>query len=364
MKRIGCGLALALALALATLAVTAGEVAVASAKLAPAVAQQAAVPPTRVTDQPDALLLALKENDFAALLEALENDKDIAQIAKQWDASAAERRAAAAKAARVEPAAGEAVAVEVLEDAGEVVWHKLQTAKGVEQLIAEWQPLIAESASKRVMEFNLGFGAMLSEIASDQNMGVDEVQQMTRLMYAVQDWTGRVDFADAGRLRRALDAVSRLVRQTGAKRFEDVQLLSFENAVVHGDALLRTWKQVLAAYELDADQILDSVRLGERDAHADRATLHIEARVFGVDLVHDSRMRYWNNAWINADAADSMERWEADRKTDAEMALEAEQAVAPAADTGSCSGDGREAAAAVEAAEAAKAAKATAKAAE
>ncbi|MBK7144616.1 MAG: hypothetical protein IPH76_05210 [Xanthomonadales bacterium] len=363
MKRIGSGWVLALAAFMVTAAeVTAGTAG--AAKLGPGVAQQVSLPPTRVTDQPDALLLALKENDFAALLEAMENDKDIAQIAKQWDESAAERGAAAAKAATTEDATAEPAAIDAAEDEAEMVWRKLQSAEGVEQLIAEWQPQIAESASKRAMEFNLGFGAMLTEIASDQNMGVDEVQQMTRLMYAVQDWIGRVDFADAGRLRSALNAVSRLVRQTGAKRFEDVQLLSFEDAVVHGDALLRTVKQVLAAYDVDADQILGSVRFSERDAQADRATLHIEGRVFGVDLVHDSRMRYWNNAWINADAADSMERWEADRKTDAEMALEAEQAAAPAADTGSCSGDGREAAAAVEAAEAAKVAEAAAKAAE
>ena len=94
MKRIGSGLVLALA----AFVVTAAEVVAGNVKLAPAVAQQAALPPTRVTDQPDALLLALKENDFAALLEAMKNDKDIAQIAKQWDESAAERRAAAAKA--------------------------------------------------------------------------------------------------------------------------------------------------------------------------------------------------------------------------------------------------------------------------
>ena len=357
MKRIGCGLALALA----TMVATAGEVAVATAKLAPAVAQQAPQPPTRVTDLPDAVLLALKQNDFAALLEANEHDKDIAQIAKQWDESAARRRAAAAKAATTEAATAEPAAIEAAEDEAEMVWRKLQTAEGVEQLIAEWQPQIAESASKRAMEFNLGFGAMLTEIASDQDMNADEVQQMTRLMYAVQDWIGRVDFADAARLRRALDAVSGLARQTGAKRFEDVQLLSFEDAVVHGDALLRTVKQVLAAYDIDADQILDSVRFSERDALADRATLHVEARVLGVDLAHDFRMRYWHDRWVGADVADSMERWEADRKTDAGMALEAEQAAAPAADTGSCAGDGREAAAAVEAAEAAKAAKAAKK---
>lgn len=318
MKRIGSGLVLAFA----TFAVAAAEMVAGNVKLAPTVAQQVSRPPTRVTDQPDALLLALKENDFAALLEALENEKDIAQIARQWDASAAERRAAAAKAARVEPAGGEAVVVEVLEDDGEVVWRKLQTDEGVAQLIAEWQPLIAESASKRVMEFNLGFGAMLTEIASDQNMGVDEVQQMTRLMYAVQDWIGRVDFADGGRLRSALNAVSRLARQTGAKGFEDLRLLSFEDAVVHGDALLRTVKQVLAAYEVDADQILGSVRFVERDVQADRATLHIEARVFGVDLVHDSRMRYWQDQWFNAETADAMEQWAATHQDDAETASE------------------------------------------
>jgi len=136
MKRIGSGLVLALAAFVVTAAdVTAGTAG--GAKLGPGLAQQASLPPTRVTDQPDALLLALKENDFAALLEAMENDKDIAQIAKRWDESAAERRAAAAKAGTTEAATTEPAALDAAEDEAEMVWRKLQTDEGVEQLIGQ-----------------------------------------------------------------------------------------------------------------------------------------------------------------------------------------------------------------------------------
>lgn len=267
-----------------------------------------AAPQTRVTDVPNAILLALKQNDFAAFIDATEENKDIAELADEWNRHAVELRElnASAKVAEAVVVPGQEgidrAAVEPPES--ERLWKQLQSEQGVEALVADWQPKIAANVSQRLMEFNLGFGALLTSIATDQELSAVQVQQLTQLMYAVQDWSGRVDFADSDRLRRALGAVARLVRQTGVDRFDDVQQLAFEDAMVHGDALLRTVKQVLLAYDIDADQILNSVRLSEVDAAGQHATLHIELRMFGVDLSHDVRQTHVGGRWVDASVAD------------------------------------------------------------
>lgn len=271
----------------------------------------ASVPQVRVTDVPNAILLALKQNDFAALVDATEEDKDIADLADDWDRHAAEMRdleASAKKAAEVrlpgEPDA-EVAAAEPTES--ERLWRALQSAEGVDKLVAEWQPKLAQTVPARLMEFNLGFGAMLTAIATDKKLAALQVQQLTSLMYAVQDWSGRVDFTDENRLRRALSAVSVLVRGTGVDRFEAIQQLEFEEAMLHGDALLRAIKQVAMAYDLDLDQILNSIRLSEVDADGKRATLHIELRVLGVDLSHDFRRAFHHGMWVDEAVVDRVE---------------------------------------------------------
>lgn len=279
-----------------------------AAKMLPERAEQV-VPARRVTEWPNAILSALKQNDFAALLEATERNKDIAALAKDWDEQAARQREQMAKRATevVDPDIAELT--ERVEEQTQQVWTKLQSADGVDALVSEWQPQIAESVSKHLLEFNLGFGAALTAIASDQDFNVQQVQQMTQLMYAVQNWTGRVDFADPERLRQALTAASRLVVQTKLKRFEDTQSLAFEDAIAHGDAMIVAVKRVFAAYDVDADQILNSVRFAEIDARGDTATLHAEARVFGVDLSHDFKMQWFEGEWIDADQVEVRKRW-------------------------------------------------------
>lgn len=262
-------------------------------------------PPTRVVDQPNALLLALKQNDFVTLLTAVDSGKDIVEIARDWDQNADRHRALLAERAK-KAADVDADAAALADGTMEQAWIKLQSDEGVDALVAELQPRIAKEASESVMKFNLGFGALLMEIANDKEMNAIEMQQMTQLMYAVQGWTGRVDFADSERLKRALQAVSKLVRQTGLKQFEDVQTLYFEDAVVHGDALIATAKQVLAAYELPIEEMLNSVRISELDAHEGKATLRLEARLLGVNMSEDIPMQYYNGSWMDRDVVEAL----------------------------------------------------------
>lgn len=310
MKRLS--LVVVLGLACSGGSVDATEV---SAKMRPERAEQASLQPARrVTEWPDAILSALKQNDFAALLEATERNKGIAELAKDWDEQAARHREETAKRATALSDQDSVDAdidalTEQVEDHTQQTWTKLQSAEGVDALVAEWQPQIAEAVSKHLLQFNLGFGAALTAIASEKDFTAQQVQQLTQLMYAVQNWTGRVDFADPERLRQALTAVSRLVVQTRLKRFEDTQLLAFEDAIVHGDAMIVAVKRVFAAYDIDADQILNSVRFSEIDALGDTATLHAEARVFGVDLSHDFKMQWFDGEWIEADQVEMRKRW-------------------------------------------------------
>lgn len=295
-----------------------------------AVAPSAPVlPMQRVNEYPNALLSALKQNDFAALMLTLRNERTqeatgIAALASEWDRNAKQARAEKAERS-AELGSSDKVLETSPDNSFELAWQKLQTEAGVDQLVVELQPELAERAGKSILEFNIGFGAMLVSIAGDKDFNAEQVQQLTQLMYAVQDWTGRVDFADPERLRRALRAVSRLVRQTGIKRLDELNTMAFEDAIVHGDTLLRVVKQVLAAYDVDADEILNSVRLSEVDAVGDRATLRAEGRVFGVLLAHDFEQQYFEGAWVDAEAAARMTQSHA---SEAEAVAEAAPAAA------------------------------------
>ncbi len=337
MKRISVVLSLSLACGSA---LASSMVAPAKAVAAPDVAG-ITMPASRVVDQPNAVLNALKQNDFAALQEAFEQDKDIVAIAKQWNERADRQRAFRAKHAAGNVEAHGPAMPPLVDDTMQQTWQKFQSTAGVDALVDEWQPKIAEQVGKSLLAFNVGFGATLASIASEKKLSAHEVQQLTQLMYAVQNWTGRVDFADRERLRRAFLAASQLVRQTGLKRFDDTQTMAFEDAIVYGDAMLKTVKQVFAAYEVDVDEILNSVRFTEIDTLGDKATLHAEARVFGVDITHDFKMQRYQGQWLSSDSvdatADAIEVAEAAQAASEAAASDAQAAPGPESSSTSCS---------------------------
>lgn len=325
MKRAG----LLLSLGLISAAAMATQAPVPAQKSTPTAARVVAVPAAHVTDQPNAVLKALKQNDFAGLEQALSVDGDLVEIAKDWDRNAAQHRESVAERAKAHAGTTDQAMQNQYDDTMQDYWLKLQSDAGIDLLVTEFQPKIAEDAGQAIMQFNVGMGASLLAIANDKDLSATEVQQLTQLLYAVQAWTGRVDFADAERLRRALKAVSPLVRQLGLKRFDDVQGMRFEDAMVHGDTLIVAVKQALAVYELDIDAILNSVRLSEVDAFGDQATLRAEARVFGVDIAHNFNMRYYEGKWIDAQSAQSQQQWR--EQQDQEAAAAAQAAAANAA---------------------------------
>lgn len=309
------------------------------------------VPTSRVIDQPNAILNALKQNDFLELLEQLAPRGSLPQMADAWNGDAKKFRERKLKrnesipladsanaeidgdAVRLASPNSEIVSAAALptereklataQDAIQTqhdgilrnhlepfnqVWMQLQTDAGVDALVESWQPLLAAAAAERIQDFNQSFSDELIELARDPDMTASDVEQLTRLMYAAQSWAARVDFADRERLRRAVEALARLARVFHLESFEDFRGLPFEDLIAQGDQALRTVKQILSSYDIDADAILHSVVLSEVDAHGDFAILRVQMRVFGVDLSHDFRQRFYLGSWADEKDVNEIEQ--------------------------------------------------------
>lgn len=309
------------------------------------------VPASRVIDQPNAILNALKKNEFVELLEQLAPRGSLPAMADTWNGDAkkfrerklkriesipladfanaeldddaaalassdSDNESAAALPTEHEEKAAAADAFKMQQDEMmrnhlepiNQVWTQLRTDDGVEALIETWQPLLATLAAERIQDFNQSFSAELIELARDPDMTATDVEQLTRLMYAAQSWATRVDFSDRQRLRRAVEALARLAREIPIESFEDFRGLPFEDLLAHADQALRTIKQILIAYDIDADAILQSVVLTEVDAQNDFAILRVQMRVFGVDLSHDFRQRFYLGSWADEKKVNELEQ--------------------------------------------------------
>ena len=306
------------------------------------VAPRSEVPPVRVTDAPNEFLNAVRQNDFAAFLVSSYDHKSLADIAGDWEADIERRRAAAARAAEEQVEAHTDSAPVTADSEMENIWSGLRSDQGIDLLVAKWQPQFA-GANEHIRQMTHGFADSLTS----EDLTAEQVEERGRLLNAVNLWTSKTDFTDPLRLRRALQAISKAVRATGLEKSSELRDMRFEDAVVHGDQMISAIKQAVLAYDVDVDQILDSVRFSEVDAIGDTATLRIEATLFGVTVTHHARKQYRHNTWLDADTVRFLQSHDGDSDeafADLDAAVdatevEAESDSAPSSSTGSCSPD-------------------------
>lgn len=241
--------------------------------------------------KPLAVLDALRANDAEAFAEAASGDPSDA-LAREWE----EKRA---KHAREIDAERDAEANRV--------WALLKTKEGTAALVDELHPQIAEKAGTAVIQFNLGLAAMLTAISSEAELSLEESQQLSQLVLAVQRWANGIDWSDRTRLERALGAVSAFVRGSGLETPKELALLAYEDALALGDDAIAMGKRVASAYDLDVDATLGSIEIDELERDGDRATVRTKLTVLGVPLSITRELVYRDGRWIEARHAEALD---------------------------------------------------------
>src|SRR5688572_24469474 len=243
-------------------------------------------------EKPLAVLDALRANDVEALAEAASGEpSDV--IARNWE----EKRAKAADDEESPTRNAE----------GHRMWQQLKTKEGTAALVDELHPKVSEKAGTAVIQFNLGLAAMLTAISSEAELSLEESQQLSQLVLAVQRWANGIDWSDRTRLAQALEAVSTFVRATGLDTPRELELLAYEDALAIGDDAIAMAKRVAAAYALDVDATLGSIEIEELARDGEHATVRTSLRVLDVPLTITRELVYRNGRWVEARHADAID---------------------------------------------------------
>lgn len=240
---------------------------------------------------------ALLANDVAALFEANRRD-GLAQFARQWEADRERRRSDAAKARPAMP------------DSMRRAWTLLLDDEGTEVLVREWHAeLTGPRGAAAPGTLSVGIAGLFGKAMADPAQTPAQRATMLDGMRAAQAWAMRVDFTDPERLRTAVGALAKAVRDTGLDDPAAFADLPFEDALLHMSDFLAATKAMALAYDLDVDAILRSHRVREVLREGDQATLEAQVTLFGVPIMQRTTVVLRDGQWIDAKRA----RFEAER---------------------------------------------------
>lgn len=257
----------------------------------------AAEPEPAPTAQVQAEIDALLANDVAVLFEANRRD-GLAEFAREWQAARERRRGAdkhmdenfKALQAETSPFGR--------------TWTLLLDDEGTEVLVREWHAeLTGPRGAAAPGTLSVGIAGLFGKAMADPEQTPQQRATMLDAMRAAQAWAMRVDFSDPERLRRAVGALAKAVRDTGVDDPAAFADLPFEDALLHMGDFLAAAKAMALAYDLDIDAILRSHRVREVMREGDQATLESRIVVFDVPLEFRSTVVLRDGQWIEAQRA-------------------------------------------------------------
>lgn len=203
-------------------------------------------------------------------------------------------------------------------------WGKLTAPDGVDQIMAEVEPKLAEAKPQMAGMVAMMQGIAMMSVQNNQELTDAQKQQATSLLQGLSGWLNTTDFTDAAKMRAALTALADGMRATKIATLEDLHALSFEDLLAKGGVMLGAFKQSLDVYGLSLDQIAKSMKAEVLTETGDTAKLKVSYSLFGTPLSYESEMQRIDGKWYGKDLLAQIEKATAEAESEGDATAEAD----------------------------------------
>ncbi|MFY8134930.1 MAG: hypothetical protein ACOVKS_08000 [Aquimonas sp.] len=280
-----------------------------------------AADPAEATATPDAALKsatsALRQNDVSQFVKLVLPEARFNEVKAKYEAQQAE-------AGAPDPAE----AAEFAEMMGKLTAADAETA-----LMAELEPHLAqfeaEMAPQMPMMIGMGRGMAVQGIQQNAEMSEDQKRQATQVVDALGNWLSGVKLADRELAKQAIAKAVATARALDVKTLEQLQALSFDDALAKAGIAFGGLKDVLAVYGFDINAALDSAQIEVLNTEGDTARVKVGYTLLGATISSEQDMVREAGRWYGQDTmkaiSDALDG-QAEAEAVAEQAAPAEEA--------------------------------------
>lgn len=246
------------------------------------------------SDAPDAAVeaavAALRDNDIKAFMVALLPPEEMERIEQRFEA---ERQVPPSEEDRAEFAR---------------TMQKLTVDDAEEQLMSELEPNLQQMAMQVPMAVGFGQMMVMSGIQENQDLSPQQKEAATNTANAVFAKLQTVNFGDEEKAREAIGIVTEYARALELETADDVQALSFDEALEKGGLMMEGGKKILALYGFDLDPILASVDAEVVSETGDTATVNLTYDLFGEPQRAETTMVRMDGRWYGGDIIEQLKK--------------------------------------------------------
>ncbi len=262
-----------------------------------------------------AQIQAFANNDFKTLLNSALPPKEIERMRTEWDEQ------------RKEP-----ITEEQRKEFAES-WGKITAPDGVETIMKDLEPQMLELKPQLpgMIAMVQGMGTM--SIQQSTELTPEQKVQATQFMNGLGGWLSKTDFSDPALMRTALNALAEGLRATGIKSLDELNALTFDQALEKAGPAFQGVKNALAAYGFSLDQMAKSVKTELLSETGDTAKIKVTYSLFDAPQTFESELKKVDGRWYGKDVLEQVEKAAAE-KLAADAAAAQEPAMEDGAETG------------------------------
>lgn len=198
------------------------------------------------------------------------------------------------------------------------LWTTLAGKDGVARASAQWYPKWQAQVPQMLANAQLALTAMGSGIAESTSMTPFERSQMLELQWALGGWLSRTDFADREKFDQVLGIARTWIVASGKQHPLELQLTGPEQRLQLTDLAIKSFKQAVTLYGLDADGVLASVRMEEISRDGDRAQVRTSFKLLDVPLAFEEDLSWYEGEWQDTEMVNTLKRERAEAPVETE----------------------------------------------
>jgi len=235
------------------------------------------------TSKPDGALLsvveAVKHNDVIALMQATMSKADYDKAVTEFDK--AKTSYSDADKQKFQQA-----------------MDMLTSDDAVDNIMAMATPQLEQMRSQLPMMLAMGKGMASQAIQSSTEIPADQKETTTKALNAAMDFVGDNDVLSDDVTRKAISAAVSAAKQLDMKSLDDLQNMSFDQAMGKASIVMGGVKNVIAAYGISVDDLLSSIKVSDVSESGDSAKMKVAFDFLGETFSQDVKMAKKDGKWI------------------------------------------------------------------
>ncbi len=173
----------------------------------------------------------------------------------------------------------------------------LTTDGAEDNLYAMVEPQL-EQARMMLPMLLMGKDQVLQGIETNPMLPEAQRESATKVASAAIDWVTENDILSEDKTKAAIAALVDTAKALDMQSLDDLQNLSFDQALEKGSVAFGGVKNILGAYGISMDDMLDSVKVDTVDVQGDKATMNVSFEVFGEQVKQTMNMIKKDGIWV------------------------------------------------------------------